>query len=367
MRSIRAWPVMLVLTACASAPAVLEQIPSLENQPRYEVERVALLATSPEMIRWIDQHIQLGDKRKGRAWTLAYAALDPYLLDFTYDPQVTLTAQEAFEQRRGNCLTFSNMFIAMAREAGLDAWYREVNVQPEWNNIDDTMLVSMHVNAAVQESQATYVIDVSRRKQKSVERVRKLSDREAEAQFYNNLGVDALIDNDLAMAYGYFLASIELVPDLAYVWSNLGVVFRRNEQAEDAKLAYRNALEIEPEHSVSLNNLYLIYEEEGDLEAAELMATQVERLRRKNPFYLHYLAQVANEEQRYGDAVGLLNRAIRLDGTEYRFHHTMARSQQLLGNSEKAQSSLDRARRLAPEGFDTASLTLPGDSALPDS
>ena len=61
---------------------------------------------------------------------------------------ITLTASEAFHTRRGNCLTFSNMFVAMARYAGLNAWYREVEIDPEWNSREDTLLVSLHVNAA---------------------------------------------------------------------------------------------------------------------------------------------------------------------------------------------------------------------------
>ena len=362
-----AWLAVSFLGACASTAVTSRDIPELDNLPNYEISRVSVLEISPEMRQFIAAHVDNKATYRGRAWSLAYAAMDPYLLDFDYDPQVTLTARDAFREKTGNCLTFSNMFIAMAREAGLDAWYREVNVPAEWRSINDTSLVSMHVNAAVKVRGAEYVIDVSRRKTEPYEEVRRLSDLEAEAQFYNNLGVDALIDSDLATAYAYFKTALEIQPDLAYVWSNLGVIYRRNAQIDDARIAYQAALEIDPRNSVSLNNLYLILEEEGNLEAAEVLAARVEKIRRGNPYYLHYLAEIANGEERYSDAVILLNRAIRLERSDYRFHQTLAQSQYLIGQTEKAQASLARAKKLAPPELDPNAITLPDDYDLPDS
>ena len=76
---------------------------------------------------------------------------DPILLDFDYEPSLTLTAADTFNHRTGNCLSFTAMFIAMAREAGLKAWFQEVKLPPEWSSVNDTFLVSMHVNAVVQD------------------------------------------------------------------------------------------------------------------------------------------------------------------------------------------------------------------------
>jgi tetratricopeptide (TPR) repeat protein len=281
------------------------------------------------------------------------------LLDFDYDPQVTLQADEAFAARTGNCLTFSSLFIAMAREAGLEAWYQEIVIPPKWRAVNDTLLVSMHVNAVVKDNGKRYTVDVSRRKPHRKDVARRLSDLEAEAQYYNNLGAEALIENDLAKAYAYFKKALNNDPGLAYVWSNLGVVYRRNEQTNDAMTAYRFALQLDPDQTVALNNLFLIYEEDGNLESAATLRKRVEKNRLQNPYYLHHLAEVANEEQRYSDAIGLLNRAIRMDENEYRFHYTLAQSQYYAGDAEIARASLDRAKQLAPAKLQDGPLTLP--------
>jgi tetratricopeptide (TPR) repeat protein len=348
----------LWLCACAAAPDYRPEIPPLENQPVAETETVDILAMTPEMKQFVDDYVRNRDRSRNAAWSLSWAALDPYILDFDYDPRITLPADQAFAEGRGNCLTFSNLFIAMAREAGMDAWYREVSVLPEWSSVNDTMLVSMHVNAAVRSGGQEFVIDVSRREETPNDRVRRLTDSEAAAQFYNNLGVDALVQGDLPLAYAHFLQALEARGGLAYVWSNLGVVYRRNDQTEAAKLAYRTALQYDPQHSVSLNNLYVIFEEEGQMEEAEALLARVERLRRRNPYYLLHLADIANHEERSDEAVSLLKRALRMNDSEFKFHLAMARSRHLLGEEDAALASLATARKLAPDHLPAEALTL---------
>lgn len=354
------------LGACSSKEIVpTPPFPTLLGQPVYDIESIDPLELSTEMKQFVDNQLAGRSFDEDRAWVLAYAMLDPYILDFTYDPSVTMTAKEAFRTRRGNCLTFSNMFIAMARHAGLNAWYREVEIDPEWNSIDETLLVSLHVNAATRDRGKEYVIDVSRRRPREGERHRTISDREAEAQFYNNLGAHALVANDLPMAYAYFRKANETLPGLAFIWSNLGVVLNRNGQVEDAILAYQTALELDIRHSVSLNNLYTIYEEQGDLEAAESMAEQVEKNRRHNPYYIHYLAEVAFSERLFDEALDYANRAVRLEDSEYRFYYTLAQLQYQTGKNRRAESNLARARLLAPEWVEAGELVLPGEIPEP--
>lgn len=349
----------MLLAACSSLPHKQPDIPPLAGHAPLEIPDIDLLRLTPEMRAFTNRYAKRKADDSGKTWAFAYAVLDPSLLRFEYDPMVNLTADEAFRTGRGNCLTFSSMFVALARDAGLDAWFQEVIVQPDWSAVNEILLVSKHVNAVVAERGGRYVIDVSRRKKQPLEATRRLSDDEALAQFYNNLGADALLNDDLPRAHAYFSKSLETLPGLPYVWSNLGVVLRRNGQSTDAILAYQTAIDLDAEHAVALNNLHTLYTENGDLRAAAGIEERVERYRLKNPYYLHYLAEVANEEQRWSDAIDLLNRAIRLDGKEYRFHYTLAQAHYSSGNTERAYVSLDRARELAPAGLEDEPLTLP--------
>lgn len=360
-RPLLALVLAAAFSGCASGPAVeTPSVPPLRGHPPYEIEDVRPLELSDEMREFVDTHLWRRGTDDNHAWRLAWAMLDANVFPFEYDPHITLTASEAFEARRGNCLTFSNMFIAMAREAGMKAWYREVEIEPEWNSLDDTLLVSLHVNAAASDRNREYVVDVSRRIPRHGERHRRITDEEAKAQFYNNLGAQALVVNDLPKAYAYFRKAEETRPGLPYVWSNLGVVYRRNGQTADAVLAYETALSLDVRHSVALNNLYTIYDEDGDIERAEEIQAQVEKNRRRNPYYLHYLAENAFAERELGEAIDYTNRAIRLEDSEYRFHYTLAQLRFQEGEKSRARRALERALALAPEWVDTGALVLPG-------
>jgi Flp pilus assembly protein TadD len=361
LRASASLAAVLLLAACASVtPVATPPVPPLAGLPRYDIESVDPLELSTEMKQFVAEYVGRRSAVDDRAWSLSWALLDPNVLDFEYDPQVTLTAAEAFRTRRGNCLTFSNMFVAMAREAGLNAWYREVEIDPEWNALDDTLLVSLHVNAATIDRGREYVIDVSRRPAREGERYRKISDREAEAQFYNNLGANALVADELPMAYAYFRKAEQTNPGLDYVWSNLGVVYRRNGQTEDAILAYETALALNERNTVPLNNLYSIYDEDGEIEKAATIQQRVERNRSRNPYYLHYLAESAFAEHALDEAIDYANRAIRIEDREYRFYYTLAQLQYRTGRESRARLNLKKAIRLAPDWVDQGSLVLPG-------
>jgi len=296
---------------------------------------------------------KLSSQRK--AWNLSYSILDPWMMPFEYDANQTLTAAETFRTETGNCLSFSAMVVAMARSAGLDAWFQEVKVPPQWTNIDETFLVSMHVNAVVKGRNANFIVDVSGTRRNEWLETKRISDEEAAAQYFNNLGADALVRQDLPKAYAYMVKALEKAPQASYVWSNLAVVLNRNGQPEDAKALYLRALAVNPQELTALNNLHQLYFDEGDVTRAEEMRSRVERYRSKNPWYMYQLSLEAVDEQRYADAAELLQEAIKINNREYRFHYALARVWLLVGDNQAAQASLERAQNLAPAESDVNS------------
>lgn len=338
----------LLLSACASTPRPADSIPPLVGIPVYPAESIDFLAVSDLMREFVAEFAAPELPSSKRAWNLSYTMLDSVLVPFDYDSTQTLSAAETFRRRTGNCLSFSAMAIAMARDAGLTAWFQEVQVPPQWTNIDETYLVSMHVNAVIEGRGSHYVVDVSGTRRTEWVEAKKISDTEAIAQFYNNLAAEALVQHNLSEAYAYLLKALERQPGASYVWSNLGVVLNRNGQVEDAKSAYQTALSYNPQEQTALNNLHQLYFEQGDFARAEQMEARVEKYRKKNPWYMYQLSAEAVDEQRYGEAVDLLEDAIKINGKEYRFHIALARAWLLNGDNQAAQQSLERARRLAP-------------------
>lgn len=338
-----------LLCACSTAPKqVSNDIPMLHGQANPRLPSDDLAEASTEMRAFLGRHLPPGQNPSQRTWTLAYLMTDPYILSFRYNPDITLPPAETFRRRTGNCLSYSLMLVAMARAAGVPAHFQEAVMKPQYSSINDTFVSSKHINVVLGRGHESYIIDVSGRVPDDAVRTRRLSDREAFAQYYNNLGVEALLEDQLPVAWARFQQALAIAPDLAFLWSNLGVVYNRNHQVDAAEFAYQTALEVDRRESIAVNNLYVIYQQEGRLSEAARLQDRVERHRKRNPYYLAKLATEALQSRQYEEAIDLLRRSIRINDEEYRFHGALAQAQYLAGNREEAMDSLDLARSLAP-------------------
>ncbi len=338
-----------LLAGCASPHRTVRDLEPLSGQPVPVIAVPDFTQVTPAMAAFLEQNVPAEGSRDKRAWSLVWAATDRNVLAFDYDPSVTLTPAETFDRRTGNCLSFSLMFVAMARHLGLNAWYQQVEIPPQWDAARDTLLVSMHINVVLENGPVAWVVDVSGETSARSRRLRKVPDHEAAAQYLNNLGGAALTRADLGKAWAYFAAALRLAPGLSYVWSNLGVVYNRNGQVLAAAEAHRTALDIDPGNTIAANNLFVLYEQQGEFEAAMALQARVDRHRRNNPYYLMHLSAEALAEGRLADSRELLQQAIELKGREYRFHYELARTLAAEGDLAAAENSLARAVALAPE------------------
>ncbi len=357
---------ILLLGACATQTSKSTHIAPLLNQADYQIDDAGFQSVSPQMETFLDHFVSKHQRKDQKVWNLVWAVTDRNAFDFYYNPSLTLTSTETFRRRAGNCLSFSSMLVAMARQSGLEAWYQEVQIPPHFSTSNNTLLISMHVNVALKGKKDEWVVDISGRERTSSRRIRRMNDNQALAQYYNNLGADALAEEQLGKAFAYFVKAIETAPEEPYLWSNLGVVYSRNDQLENARQSYLAALKLDSNQSMAANNLYLIYEKEGNVEAAKKLQAQVDRHRRKNPYYLYHLSSLAFEDGRYDESTKILKKAIKLNEGDYRFHYELARSLVSAGHDGAAQLSLDRAVQLAPDEPWIASAPLGNLPELPE-
>jgi Flp pilus assembly protein TadD len=350
LRQAMAGVAALMLSACATQTIQTPAPPPLLGAgPAIVIPDVDVLEVTPRMRDFLEHYVLDYDNNDTRRQLLALALTDRSILGFHYNLERTLTAEEAFNTRSGNCIGFANLFIAMARSAGLRARFHEVILPPEWGSRQDTLVNAKHINVIVETAHGPFQVDISGREIRPGAQRKVLDDNEGKALYFNNLAMDQLFEGDLAMAHAYLLKAIETAPQLADAWSNLGVVLGRNEQLADAELAYLTALQIDHAERSAMANLYELYIAQERMDEARELKTRVDRYRRENPYYLLALSDEAMELHQFEESIDLLNRAISKKETEHRLHFALARTQYLSGRKEDAQSSLARARELAPE------------------
>lgn len=342
-----------MFSACAPVrPGNVTPPPLRYPGPVVQVNDADVLAVSPAMDEFLERYVLKYSNPQTRLEMLVTAVVKSGVLGFDYDGTHTMTASEAFKSRKGNCVAFSNLMVALARRAGLDAHYQEVSLSPQWSDFeDDTVLLFKHVNVVIEIRNMSWVVDVSRLDIRPTDRRRIIKDSYAKALYLNNIAVEALLENDLPRAYAYMRRAIDTDAGVTDSWVNLGVIYGRNNQLHDAVFAFNQALQIDPDEHSALSNLYEIYVAQENTESAAALEARVERYRRNNPYYLLRLSDEALEQDQYKESISLLRKAIQKKNDDHKLHFALAKTQYLSGELAEAESSLMRARELAPEVY----------------
>ena len=316
------------------------------DEPLPELEPVELLAVNDDMRAFLEEHIPNRRVSEEYRSKLILRALLKDGLQLNYNHTKTYTAEQTFYAREGNCLSFTNLYMALAREAGLIVSYQEVAVPPAWSAKGDIHYFSLHMNVLLELPRKAQIIDFDTQTEASKGKRKMVNDRTAAAHYYNNMAVHYLSINDLPTAFLHAHKAIELRPRTGYFWANLGTIMRRADDEAAAEEAYLAAIEISGEPA-AISNLARLYKKQGSLELADEYAQRAESYRRRNPFYLYRLAQQAYAAENYQQTNRLMRSAIRKRKDVEKFHHLLGLSWAQLGAANKAKKSFVLAARLA--------------------
>ena len=351
--------VVTLAVGCASAPWKREPVGitldellagaplRVEQDAPALVEVADVLAVSPEMQGFLDAHVFRGAVRATRLRQLAYAIVGEGRFGLEYD-ETTRTPAQTFRTRRGNCLSFSSMFVAMARHVGLDAHYQEVDTPPDWSLRDDAFVMNRHVNVLVDMGkEGEHVVDFNMDDFRTTYDRRAISDARALAHFFNNMAVERMQAHDAASALPYFRRAIDSAPLFSPAWTNLGILYLRMGHPDHAEAAYLQALRADGGDLVAMSNLASLHERRGDPERAAVYRRRVEDHRERNPYYRLQLAREAFEARDYDGAIRHLDYAVRKKKNEDRFYFLLGLSHMKKGDEPAARRSLARAQEVA--------------------
>ncbi len=262
----------------------------------------------------------------------------------------TRSAAATFSSLRGNCLSFTNLFVALAREAGLEVSYQEVDVPPTWTLQGDAFVVSRHMNAVVTlRKTASHVVDFNMAEFRAAYPRRAISDARAAAHYYSNLGVERMQAGEPDAALAYFQRALAMDRTLAQVWVNLGAWYRRQGSPVLAEASYLAALRINPREFVAMSNLAELHEREGHVQAARAYRERVTQYRLQNPYYRYEQAKTAYAAGEFGAAVRQLHEALRHADNDPTFYSLLGMSYRQLGRTEDAREAFATAIVLADD------------------
>jgi tetratricopeptide (TPR) repeat protein len=359
----------ILLTSCAplvvSAPDSTDDL--LSGQGLFgevidvsDVRTDGIMALNDDLRDYVASKVTGNPQARSRLRRLIGGMIEDGLLSLDYDPNRTYTAIETFEKRQGNCLSFSILFAALAREADLDVTFQMVDIPPSFRADGEMILLNNHINVLVSGIRGDinhvrpYVVDFNTAEYNGNYDTKRVTDNYAMALYFSNLAVESMQANNSRAAFRYLKKGIETDPAVAGLWVNLGVLYSRYEQHNMAVQAYQQALSIQASNKSALVNLASALHYLGKEEESEYYLERVAYYRDHNPYYHYIQAQTAYKENELEDALAYLEEAIRLRRDEHQFyflrglvHYKMKAYALAAKDYEKARDTAEEAQLIS--------------------
>ena len=310
----------------------------------YPEEVVYPFRVTEEMAAWAAEKLHgfRGQSPEFQLEVLQRAFFDKGEFEFEYDVVRTLTAEEAFAARQGNCMSFTSLFVALSRSLDVPTYLMSVRRRPEVIKDEGLVVVNRHVVAGFKAPNKVHLFDFYVTDSQPHITQRILDDLEASSIYHTNIGGAAIRAGDLEEAVRNLEMAVVLAPHWAPAWVNLGVARTRLDDTEGAFAALFRALEVESGNSSALVNLAKIYREQGQNEEADA-ALRAAAESTQNPFTLIAMADIEMVRGELEEARQYLRRARWWYGKEPEVYLALSRLARLEGDDGKAQKYAKRA------------------------
>lgn len=316
------------------ARAGSESAPSLRVPFELSAEITALIdaryKAQPNERRRVEQALDFVFERVGLQYSLA----------------PTRDAVGTFAAREGNCLSFVNLFVGVARHLRLNPFYVEVTDYQRWGYRDGLVVSHGHIVAGLRVAGQLKTYDFLPYRAKTYRAFEPIDDLTAAAHFYNNLGAEAMMAGDFAGGEERIRAAVRIAPRFVKALNNLGVCLTRKGDLAGAEETLRRGLEIDPDNVAVLSNLARLYQTRGDAIAADGMLARVHGAQHSNPFYFVYEAERLLAQGEVKQALAALVQGLRQDSEVPEIHLGFIKVYLALGDLGRARHHLERALKL---------------------
>jgi len=328
---------------------------------------VDLLEVSSEMRKFVLASVQRRSVSSYRFAQLMSGLVDAGYFINQYDYSLTQSGATTFAKRKGNCLAYTHLFVALAREADLNATYQLVYGMPTWNVESGYLIRNNHVNVVLRglempgRDRNDLVVDFNNVGVASDASRRTISDTYGASLHYTNIAMERLNDGNLEQAFAYLKRGILTHPKNPDQWINLGVLYSIAGRHVESERAYQTALRIAPTNRPAMAGLVKSVRAQGRVVEAERYQRRAERYQQRNPYYHFALAQRAYHAEQFEQALVALEQAIALKRDNPSFYSLQAETALALGDVDLAERSAELQSRYshakpADSGFSVGSI-----------
>lgn len=343
---------MLAATSCSGSTTTSSQqnvLADVSAVRGLDLDEPGINGLNEEMRAWLQERVPKQGGSYERLLGLIVALNNPYAIQLEYGTGYTGTAEEVFASGRYNCLSYSHLFLGLARELGVDVRYMSVDWIRRFRQQGDVVLVSGHITVGYGAGLDQKIVHFNVGADIDYRTAKPISDLTAMAMHYSNRGAELIQAGNLESALESLETSRRLDPALPDAWVNLGVARRRLGDLDGAERAYLRATEIDPEFFPAYRNLATVYDLQGEEDAVLHTLQVLDRRGNRNPYAFLALGDANRERGVLDEAERLYRRALRLSEDPSDAMAALGLLALARGDLEGARSWLERARRSDPE------------------
>ena len=342
-------PASLAIGACEHYQAFdsvghLRQEYSQRVGPQLAAQVEVPFEVTPELREALQQRLRQAPSERSKINEVLRFIFEDLKLHYSLTP--TRNAVDTYRTQQGNCLSFVNLFVGIARELGLNPFYVEVTDLQKWNHREGMVVSQGHIVAGMYLEGELQPYDFLPYRRKAYKAFHPIDDLRASAHFYNNLGAEALMAGDLEKARQLLEIAVGISPRFEKAVNNMGVCLARSGEPEKALEMYQKGLEIDPENPMILTNLTRLYQQTGRSAEADQLLAKLEESNTSNPFFFVYQGEMALSRGENDKALDYMVRAMRQDSELPEVHVGFVKVYVALGDLEKARHHLERALKL---------------------
>jgi hypothetical protein len=343
----------VLLGACATAPSVPPASPlpffrdASFSAPVESVGGDQVFALNDEMRRYVNVEIAPQLRRDGLQRGLINALYRRDQLRLDYDSEMTRNAAQAFDARRGNCLSLVIMTAALAKELGLRVTYQSVDVAETWSRSDDIAFFSGHVNLTLGprpmsgfhglDENSLLTVDFLPPEDVLGQRTKPISEETIVAMYMNNRSAEALAQGRIDDAYWWARAAILRAPALSLPYNTLGVIYLRHGDPAAAEGVLKYALDRQPANPQLMSNLAGLYDKLGRTAEAGVLRAQLARIEPDPPFAFFRRGMAAYNSGDYKAAKGYFTKEVARADYNGEFHFWLGVAHLRLGDEQSAR------------------------------
>jgi len=346
---------LLVLAGCAT-PGVSRRSVTQDwiNEARSQgLVLESPLQLAPETRTLLHQKVGYAGTEKSRLLKVVRYMADAEGLSFQYQTQSSYTAEKALHARRGDCMSYSNLLVAMARTLDVPVRFVRITQLPVSWEAGGRFFESSHMAVALGREAAwdqAVVVDFGNTHTSPwrFSLYDDLTDEDAFVLYQNNVAVQRMLAGDMVTAERILRFFHERAPRIPEVANNLSLVLLQTGREREALDLLEASVEQFPRFRPLFANAVSAARRIGDEELARTLEIRGRELLEDEPAWNFNEGMRSYHARSYSAAALRFEKALSADPDNVRLLAWSARAHLGAGNLRRGLEQVERIRSGPP-------------------